>query len=915
MAVNLDTDTLDKLNSEESVALHKLMDTLTSCGVGKLVDLPQIIVVGGQSAGKSSVLEAISRVKFPVAGGICTRFATEIILREADKPRVEVSVRFHDQTKTPKFFERSGFSEDDLAEIIEEARSCMGISKSSREFSKDVLRLVIEGPKMYPLTLVDLPGIFQVDTGDQSLQGKEVVDQLLDSYMKQKNSIMLVVVEANGQIACHTALARVKAHDPKRERTMGVITKPDLAARGYTENSHIELAKNQEPSHKLKLGWHVLRNRAEDEADLDMDARDAAEEAFFQSSAWKTIVQKDRGIASLRKKLSKELYNHIRKNLPSVIEDIETKLGERQADLNKFGLGRSSIQDMRSFLLQIASEFQRLARDGITGSYSDSFFGHVAKPQNRLRADLKSFYRAFEYNMKSSGHTFNIKGLDGDNDDNDNESSEEEDDEDEDSEENDTKPSDMLATVADFLATHPLSPELPSPTRMDRKEMNAWLEKYAVNSVGRELPGICNSDLVIKLFQWQARPWEDIARSHINGIMDVAKDFVEEMFLKIVGRGDAYTTMEGLLSEFVDPFFEEKEMRLETALADILWPYKEGYAVPLDEEFREILSNWRIQRVAAKLQKMPVNEVQDERTQRVMKSEGATMHMAKMLSVSANSGTFATEEAIQMMQAYYEMSRRTYTDNIINLAVERCLVYDLPNLFSPLKVGQLTDEKIMELAAESQDAQAQRAQLTQEVATLRKGLEKCRRWRPRSDPGQPQPRATKKITKESTSSVKAIMAAPSSSSTLTTQQQQQLPLGKVAVPGSSLFATLITKKIPDESSLFVNPTPVHTPEPPTKSTPPATISTPKQGTKSQQIVNQPVTNASGSLFGPKQPATSTLFSTKPAATSTPFSINTSSGFSFSTPPPITGQVQSKPAPGAGLGAISLFSKSNNPAKG
>lgn len=633
MTVTLHTEVLRELKSEEATALHQLMDSLSSCGVGSLVDLPQIIVVGEQSAGKSSVLSAISRVKFPVASGVCTRFATEIVLREAAQTRVQVSIKFSAKANEPKRLERTGFSDDDLSDIITEARGYMGMAQNSREFSKDVLRLEIEGPNMDPLTLVDLPGIFHVDTNEQSLQGKDVVNELIDSYMAQSNSIILAVVEANGQVSRHAALSKVQEFDPKGERTIGVITKPDLAAKDSIE-THIQLAKNQEASHKLKLGWHVLRNRAED-TQIPIE-RDVAEEGFFNLSVWKTIESRDRGIANLRKKLAKALYEHTRRNLPRVIQDIETNLAQRQDELNKLGLARSSTQEMRSFLLQIASEFQRLTRDGISGAYGDAFFSHIAEPQNRLRADLKGYYLAFEYSMASNGHEVCIQRPDG---------------------EDNSDEARMPASVANFLAAHPLSPELPTPKKMDRKDMNALLEKFAAKNVGREFPGVCNSELVVKLFQWQAQPWENIARAHIRGIIAVAKDFTEALVRKTVGDSDAHSTMEAIMAEFVDPFFEKTEARLSQSLSELLWPYKDGYAVPMDEEFRQIVLNWKIQRLAKQIQKIPLHELVASSDSDQEKSLAATkVYTALAVALSTNSGTFTTEDDIDMMQAYYEVS-------------------------------------------------------------------------------------------------------------------------------------------------------------------------------------------------------------------------------------------------------------------
>ena len=311
MDVSLNSNVLDQLNTTEAKALHDISDSLSACGVGKIVNLPQIVVVGEQSAGKSSVLEAISHIRFPVDGNLCTRFATELVLRQASETRVDVSVKFADDLKVPKSFNRSGFHENDLPDIINEAKECMGFLQAGKGFSKDVLRLEIQGPKMYPLSLVDLPGIFHAETETQSSGGRETVDELVKSYMQQKNSIILVVIEAKNNLASHVALDRVKNADLQRQRTIGVITKPDLTRPGFVdEATYLRLAKNQESSHKLHLGWHVLRNRAEDEPSLE--GRDKVEESFFKAGAWAAIPREDRGIESLRKKLSRVLYNHIR---------------------------------------------------------------------------------------------------------------------------------------------------------------------------------------------------------------------------------------------------------------------------------------------------------------------------------------------------------------------------------------------------------------------------------------------------------------------------------------------------------------------------------------------------------------------------------------------------------------------------
>ncbi|KAF4958323.1 hypothetical protein FGADI_2489 [Fusarium gaditjirri] len=713
MDVSLDANILDQLNTTETKALHDISDSLSACGVGRIVNLPQIIVVGDQSAGKSSVLEAISHVRFPVQGNLCTRFATELIFRRADETRIDVSVRFEDRSKPAKRFQRAGFREDDLGDIITEAKECMGFGKAGMEFSKDVLRLEIEGPKMYPLSLVDLPGFFHVATENQSISGKETVDQLVESYMRQKNSIILVVITANNNLANHLALQKAKNIDPERRRTIGVITKPDLTRPGYdAEKEYIKLAKNQEAAHKLQLGWHVLRNRAEDEDSLE--GRDQVEDAFFQKGAWATIPFENRGIVSLRKKLSHVLYSHIRNSLPGVITDIETTLRERQEELDRLGKSRSTQEDLRSFLLGIASDFQRLARDGIYGRYNDEFFGGLQDDHRKLRAQLRNFSRAFDHILRTKGSTHVTVS-----------------DDDSDSDDEDTP-----GYLEEFLERYPYNP--PQPKKVTRSELAKQLEKQAAANQGLEFPGTPNKDLAMQLFKQQAAPWRGIAESHVKLVTTVAKAFVDQVFEHVVGSPRTNRTTEAILSTCVDPFFDEKEKVLQEKINELLRPYDQGYALPLDLEFYEKLSqtsNKQLERRISAILEENYPQICDYDTPlggETRKVDSKTIAQDIHEEDGLQDSEFGINKVIDMMLAYYSMSLRTFTDNVVNLAVESCLVYDIPDILTPTKVDRMSKERLEELAGESDDTSSRRKGLQEEVEILRQGLAQCRRYKPRA---------------------------------------------------------------------------------------------------------------------------------------------------------------------------------------
>jgi hypothetical protein len=78
------------------------------------------------------------------------------------------------------------------------------------------------------------------------------------------------------------------------------------------------------------------------------------------------------------------------------------------------------------------------------------------------------------------------------------------------------------------------------------------------------------------------------------------------------------------------------------------------------------------------------------------------------------------------------MSLRTFTDNVINLAIESCLVYDIPDILTPTKVDRMSKERLEELAGESDDTSSRRKSLQEEVEILREGLAQCRRYKPRA---------------------------------------------------------------------------------------------------------------------------------------------------------------------------------------
>ncbi|KAG8163019.1 hypothetical protein KVR01_007497 [Diaporthe batatas] len=704
--INLDSTALDELNSAETRTIFDTADRLSSLGVGRIVNLPQIIVVGDQSSGKSSVLEAISHVHFPVHGGVCTRFATELVLRPGNPRSVTASVQFADATRPTHSLQVTDFNQEDIANIIATAKDEMGLSDTGRGFSKDVLRLEIQGPDMYPLTLVDLPGIFHTATAKQSPEGMATVMELVESYMRRPNSIILGIIAANNQLANQVVMQEAAKHDPSKTRTLGVITKPDLLHPGSSsEQDYLQIVRGRDAVHNLALGWHVLRNLADYET--DRGPRDTVEEQFFSSQAWGSIPGANRGVGALRAKLSRILHDHIRKSLPAVLQDIQDKLSHTELELDRLGQPRNTPEAKRAYLIDIASHFQRLVQDGIRGHYTDPFFGGFNGSHRKLRSNLRNFNRAIRHILITFGSTQKVTG----------------------------GPYDVSLQpsppgyLGEFLEVYTDNPSLHEPETITWRKLSSKLERRAASHQGTELPGEVNKEIVIQLFQKQARPWKNIAALHNEEILKLARMFVNEAFEHIVGSSNPNSTIDAILDSIVLNFFVEKEQQLSTKLEEIFRPYYEGYARPLDTDFQEALATRATERAADSSES--ANAVSE------------ALVGAAILSRSHNE--FGTDRMIHSMQTFYDMSLRTFTDNLINLGIESCLIQDLPNIFTPRLVNDMDDEQLERLAGESEDVRSYRSQLRDNLDLLKQGLEQCRRYRPRetsrvpssTQPGRP----------------------------------------------------------------------------------------------------------------------------------------------------------------------------------
>ncbi|KAK9470713.1 uncharacterized protein V1510DRAFT_422267 [Dipodascopsis tothii] len=182
------------------------------------IQLPSIVVVGSQSSGKSSVLEAIVGHEFlPKGANMVTRRPIELTLVNAPDAMAE-----YGEFPALKMGKITDFS------VIQRTLTDLNLAVPEAEaVSDDPIRLNIYSPHVPDLTLIDLPGYIQLAAHDQPETLRAKIAALCDRYIAAPN-IILAISPADVDLANSTALRASRRIDPRGERTIGVITKMDL---------------------------------------------------------------------------------------------------------------------------------------------------------------------------------------------------------------------------------------------------------------------------------------------------------------------------------------------------------------------------------------------------------------------------------------------------------------------------------------------------------------------------------------------------------------------------------------------------------------------------------------------------------------------------------------------------------------
>ena len=275
------------------------------------MELPQIVVIGAQSSGKSSVLESIVGKDFlPRGSGIVTRCPLVLQLKKINPNLQEFAEFLH--AKGNKFTDFSLVRE----EIIAQTKKIAGDTKGVTD---EAISLTIYSPRVVDLTLVDLPGITKVPVLGQPKDIEVRIKEIVYKFITPQNAVILALTAANTDLANSDAIQMAREVDPHGERTVGVVTKIDLMDEG-TDARDLLMGK----IYPLKLGYFGIRCRSQKNIDDGVVIAEALEKEriFFEKHPTYCSFTDKLGVPYLTTSLNKILIQHIFKCVPQLHKSI-----------------------------------------------------------------------------------------------------------------------------------------------------------------------------------------------------------------------------------------------------------------------------------------------------------------------------------------------------------------------------------------------------------------------------------------------------------------------------------------------------------------------------------------------------------------------------------------------------------------
>ncbi|TEA16358.1 Vacuolar protein sorting-associated protein 1 [Colletotrichum sidae] len=585
--------TENPFDSESSRILFDAIDQLQSCGVSEKLDIPQLVIVGGQSTGKSSLLQSLTDIPFPVGSGCCTRFATRIVSRRTahgsnnavritiSDPEVKDSFNYPPDSGYKKYeCNCSRLGVEDFQVIVDEiSTKYMGIKagegEGKKNFASQVLRIELSGPSRSHFSILDVPGYI---TNAYKVNEEEIhgITQMVKAYMKQPANIVVCVADATTDLA-NQGIFRLASKIVDEKRLVGVFTKCDRLT-DPSEVISIASGNSTMRSKTMRDGWFVVRNRIDtDGADFDLDE---AERKLFDQAPWTKIRNDRRSTKSLRNFLGNLLCARIRSRFPTIQERVSGLLEIAETDRKALGDDRPEHNQRQQYLREVVERYHTMAVQSLKCP------GYLSDEDLRVRGLVRGANETFAAEMRDEGHHLNFQDPD-------------------------VSPSEKIIEIVsviegkslpaqgDSSITPPSTPprnrrqhatlqaeprELPIFTQI-HQQLNIWQTT--------ELPGFVNTKVIEVCYHQQSSPWLRIAQDHLATVRTIIEDASQKMLESACKPGGSSSVVIEELSEVLRRFQNRTMERATKELEEHWRRERESPLQTTDNRFEKLVSEHR----------------------------------------------------------------------------------------------------------------------------------------------------------------------------------------------------------------------------------------------------------------------------------------------------------------------------------
>lgn len=566
-------------------------------------------------------------------------------------------------------------------------------------FSEDVLKIEICGPSVDYLTVIDVPGIFRTPTeGVTTEEDMAMVKNMVRWYIQDSRTVILAVLPSNIDISNQEILTMAAEYDKNGERTLGILTKPDLV----TERSAMESVCNivRGKKKQLTLGYYLVRSRGADQDDGDFSRR---EDLFKEKDKpWSSLPPERVGVRALKKRLAELLGHMAKREFSGLRKEISNMLQATEREQSALGPSRKDEQEQRQFLSGIAGRFQERVRQALEAQYAgDAVFENSIKL--RLVTQIVNLADAFseEFEKMAALRKFDAIAED-----------------EEEYEENEDRGlfADTSANSILQFAQEIDSEDFPELENIISHEFEVgkpeggiidWIGGLYTRSRGMDL-GTFNSAVWAGAWREQSSKWPGMSKVFMTRVIVAIHRFITAALGEVCVDTNV---RDELWSAILDELLRRYEAGM-TAADFLVSAERDAKPYTLDYHFNENRQRSRGERIAERLKRISIDG--DDRN---------LVTIAQVQSVTEKKSNIedVVEKLHDDLSAYYDIARKRFVDNVLNQAVNYRLLFGPSTplgVFSQDWVIGLRPDQLDAIAGESPSIREYRDRLARKIEDL-----------------------------------------------------------------------------------------------------------------------------------------------------------------------------------------------------